>query len=205
MTLEEKVHGLRLHVIHRAEQLGNVSRACREAGISRALFYRWRRRLERYGQDGVHPRRHHARAGRPVQLAPETERLLLSVAVSAATWGASRIAAYLQHRWRLRVAPNTVQRALRRAGLATRRQRLLVLEQRALQTAGLRTTCTPPWGRSQHSKVLYRKTIQTSSGGPLTERPQLEREGWADAGMAQPLTEKTRAMATGRAGCSGHE
>ena len=65
MTLEEKVHGLRLHVIQRAEQLGNVSRACREAGISRALFYRWRQRLERYGQDGVHPRRHRARpAGR---------------------------------------------------------------------------------------------------------------------------------------------
>ena len=54
MTLEEKVHGLRLHVIQRAEQLGNVSRACREAGISRALFYRWRQRLERYGQDGEH-------------------------------------------------------------------------------------------------------------------------------------------------------
>jgi transposase InsO family protein len=142
MTLDEKVHGLRLHVIQRAAQLGNVSRACREAGISRALFYRWRQRLERYGQDGVHPRRHRARPGRPVQLAPETERLLLSVAVSAATWGASRIAAYLRHRWQLRVAPSTVQRALRRAGLATRRQRLTVLEHRALQTAGLLTERT---------------------------------------------------------------
>jgi len=142
MTLEDKVHGLRLQVIQRAETLGNVSRACREAGISRTLFYRWRRRLERYGQDGVHPRRHRARPGRPVQLAPETERLLLSVAVSAATWGASRIAAYLRHRWQLRVAPSTVQRALRRAGLATRRQRLTVLEHRALHTAGLLTERT---------------------------------------------------------------
>jgi transposase len=142
MTLEEKVHGLRLHVIQRAAQLGNVSQACREAGISRTLFYRWRQRLERYGPDGVHPRRHQARAGRPVQLPPETERLLLSVAVSAATWGAGRIAAYLQPRWQLRGAPSTVQRALRRAGLATRRQRLLVLEQRAVQTADLLTTRT---------------------------------------------------------------
>lgn len=123
MTLDEKVHGLRRHVIQRAAQLGNVSRACREAGISRALFYRWRQRLERYGQDGVHPRRHRARPGRPVQLAPETERLLLSVAVSAATWGASRIAAYLRHRWQLRVAPSTVQRALQTAGLLTERTR----------------------------------------------------------------------------------
>jgi transposase len=142
MTLDEKVHGLRMHVIQRAAELGNVSRACREAGISRALFYRWRQRLERYGQDGVHPRRHRARPGRPVQLAPETERLLPSVAVSAATWGARRIAAYLRHRWQLRVAPSTVQRALRRAGLATRRQRLTVLEHRALQTVGLLTERT---------------------------------------------------------------
>src|SRR5258705_13346492 len=136
MTLDDKVHGLRLQVIRRAEQLGNVSRACREAGISRALFYRWRQRLERYGQDGVHPRRHRARPGRPVQLAAETERLLLSVAVSAATWGASRIAAYLHHRWQLPVAPITVQRALGPAGRATRRHQPTLLEHRALRTPG---------------------------------------------------------------------
>jgi hypothetical protein len=40
-----------------------------------------------------------------VQLAPETERLLLSVAVSAATWRESRIAAYLHNRWQVRVCP----------------------------------------------------------------------------------------------------
>ena len=56
--------------------------------------------------------------------------------------GASRLAAYLQRRWQLRVAPSTVQRALRRAGLATRRQRLAVLEHEALHTAGLITERT---------------------------------------------------------------
>ncbi|HWM97267.1 MAG TPA: hypothetical protein VNO54_09430 [Streptosporangiaceae bacterium] len=40
------------------------------------------------------------------------------------------------------MAPSTVQRALRRAGLATRRQRLTVLEHRAVQTAGLLTERT---------------------------------------------------------------
>src|ERR1700687_5936090 len=156
MTLDENVHGLRLHLIPPAAQLRNITRPCGEAGISRALFYRWRRRLERYGQDGVHPRRHRARPGRPVQLAPETERVLLSGAGSSAPWGASRIAAYLRHRWQLRVAPSTVQRALRRAGLATRRQRLTVLEHCALQTAGLlsertrRALCQAQHGRPRH-------------------------------------------------------
>src|SRR5260221_8627075 len=107
MTLDEKVHGLRLNVIQRGGKLGNVSRACREAGISRALFYRWRQRLERYGQDGGHPRRHRARPGRPVQLAPETERVVLSVAVGAPTWGPRRVAALPRPRCPLPGAPRT--------------------------------------------------------------------------------------------------
>jgi hypothetical protein len=63
MTLDESVHGMRLRVIERAQVLGNVSAVCRELGISRTLFYRWRRRLERYGVDEVHPRRQRGRAG----------------------------------------------------------------------------------------------------------------------------------------------
>ena len=87
MTLDESVHGMRLRVIERAQVQGNVSAVCRELGISRTLFYRWRKRLERYGVDGVHPRRQRARAGRPVATAPEVERLVLGIAISAATWG----------------------------------------------------------------------------------------------------------------------
>ncbi len=162
MTLEEKVHGLRLHVIQRAQVLGNVSQACREAGISRTLFYRWHHRLERYGLDGVHPRRHRARSGRPVELAPETERLLLSVAVSAGTWGAGRIAAYVGRHWGRRVAPSTVQRALRRAGLATRQQRLTVLEHHALRTAGLLTERT----RQQLWRVRHGQTRHVEARAP---------------------------------------
>jgi transposase InsO family protein len=91
-----------------------------------------------------------------VALAPEAERLLLSVAVSAATWGAGRIAAYVGRRWQVRVAPSTVQRALRRAGLATRRQRLTVLEHHALQTAGLLTERTRQqlW-RARHGRTRH--------------------------------------------------
>ena len=116
MTLDESVHGMRLRVIERAQVQGNVSAVCRELGISRTVFYRWRQRLERYGVDGVHPRRQRARAGRPVATAPEVERLVLGIAISAATWGCRRIAAYLARIWRVRLAPSTVQRLLRRVG-----------------------------------------------------------------------------------------
>src|SRR3981189_606180 len=156
MTLDESVHGMRLRVIERAQVQGNVSAVCRELGISRTVFYRWRQRLERYGVDGVHPRRKHGRAGRPVATPPEVERLVLGIAISAATWGCRRIAAYLARTWRVRLAPSTVQRLLRRVGLATRRGGLAVLGQQAARSAGLLTERTRQrlwrarYGRTRH-------------------------------------------------------
>src|SRR5438309_3067308 len=87
MTLDDSVHGLRLHAIQRAQAVGNVSAVCRDLGISRALFYRWRRRWERYGADGVHPRRQSAGPGRPIQVAPEVERVVLGLAISKGDLG----------------------------------------------------------------------------------------------------------------------
>ena len=45
MTLEDSIHIHRLRVLREAEQLGNVSAACRRHGMSRTLFYRLRQRL----------------------------------------------------------------------------------------------------------------------------------------------------------------
>ena len=40
MTLDDRILGMGLRVMRRAHELGNVSAACAEAGISRTLFYR---------------------------------------------------------------------------------------------------------------------------------------------------------------------
>jgi transposase InsO family protein len=132
---------MRLRVIHRAAALGSVTAACREAGISRTVFYRWRDRFERYGADGLHPRRHQAQRGRPAALAPQTERVIVGVALAWPTWGGGRVAAHLAQQGLARVAPSTVQRCLRRVGLGTRRQRLAVLEVHSA-TQGLLTERT---------------------------------------------------------------
>jgi transposase InsO family protein len=164
MTLDESIQGMRLRVMQRAQVVG-VSAACREAGISRTLFYRWRHRLERYGVDGVHPRRVRARPGPAPQLSPPVERRLLAVAIAEATWGCARLAAYAQRLWRLRVAPSTVQRLLRRHGLATRRQRLLVLEHHSARQAGLLTERTRQalW-RLRHGRMQH---VQATQPGEL--------------------------------------
>lgn len=141
MTLEDKVHAFRLHVLHRAQELGNISAACREAGISRTLYYRWKSRFTLYGRDGLHPKRIESRRGRPVQLSPIDERKIVATALAWPTWGPNRLSLQLE-RHGVSVSPSTVWRALRRMGLGTRADRLLVLELHSAERAGLLTERT---------------------------------------------------------------
>jgi len=141
MTLEDKVHAFRLHVLQRAEELGNVSAACREAGISRTLFYRWRKQFTRYGIDALHPRRATAPPGRRPQLDSTKERKIVAMALSWPSWGPKRLSLQLE-RQSVVVSPSTVWRALHRLGLGTRVQRLLILEMHSANKAGLLTERT---------------------------------------------------------------
>jgi len=141
MTLEDKVHAFRLRVLQRAQELGNVSAACREAGISRTLFYRWKKRFTLYGIDGLHPRRTATRPGRPVQLGAIKERRIVAMALACPTWGPQRLSDQLRMEGVV-VSPTTVWRALHRPGLGTRTERLLVLEVHSAKSAGLLTDRT---------------------------------------------------------------
>ncbi len=141
MTLEDKVHAFRLHVLQRAKELGNVSAACREAGISRTLYYRWKKQAALYGHDALHPRRTALHRGRPPQLDAVKERRMLALALAYPTWGPQRISDQLQLEG-VTISPSTIWRALRRLGLNTRIDRLLVLEMHSARSAGLLTERT---------------------------------------------------------------
>jgi transposase len=125
MTLDDSVPAFRLRLMARAQALGNVSQASREFGISRSLFYRWRKRYLTYGPDGLHPRRTGARPGRPPTLSVQTERAILALAITWPTWGPLQLALQLRQpehgRWQM--APSTVYRLLRRSGIQTRWER----------------------------------------------------------------------------------
>jgi transposase InsO family protein len=99
------------------------------------------------------------------QLPPQAERRILALAVTEATWGCRRLAAHLRQWWRLSIAPSTVQRLLRRYGLGTRRQRLLVLEHHSATQAGLLTERTRRrlW-RARHGQTRH---VEASQPGEL--------------------------------------
>jgi transposase-like protein len=141
MTLEDRVHAFRLQLFRRAEELGNVSAACRELGVSRSLYYQLRKRFVRYGPDGLHPTRRRGRPGRPPQLDATVERQVIALALSWPSWGPQQLSDQLAMRG-IRVARSTAYRALRRHGLGTCRERLGVLERHSAQRAGLLTERT---------------------------------------------------------------
>jgi transposase InsO family protein len=107
MTLEDRVQALRLLAFRRADELKNVSAACRELGLSRSLFYRWKQRFERYGPDGLHPRRTRARRGRPPAVPAQVERAVVALALAWPTWGPNRLAVQLAHQQGIEIAPST--------------------------------------------------------------------------------------------------
>lgn len=138
MTLADSIHVQRLRVLSEAERSGNVSATCRRYEMSRTQFYRLRRRFERYGRDGVHPKRRQARRGRPPATSVPLERRVIATALAWPTRGPQWVSDELA-REGLRIAPVTIWRLLRRHALGTRRARLAVLEQHSAATAGIWT------------------------------------------------------------------
>jgi len=167
MTLQGSIHAFRLCVMARAQELDNVTRARREFGISRTLYYRWRKRYLAYGRDGLHPRQPGPPRGRPPLLRTQAERAILALALAWPTWGPVQLAYQLRRPelGGLRIASNTIYRLLRRMGLQTRWERLAVLEAHFAQAAGLLTERT----RRQLAAGQRRQAphIQASQPGEL--------------------------------------
>ena len=141
MTLADSVHQFRLHAMCRAAELGNASQACRELGISRTLFYRWKRRYQQYGSDGLRPDARKT-PDHPHRTSSHVERMVLAWAIAEPTWGPLRLSSELRRQRGLVLHASTIYRILRRYRLQTRFERLVILEQHAAETAGLLTERT---------------------------------------------------------------
>ena len=73
----EKIARGKLSLLQLAQELGNVSKACRIVGYSRQQFYEIRRSLQLHGADGLldrlpGARGPHRRLRRPTSLRPES-------------------------------------------------------------------------------------------------------------------------------------
>jgi Winged helix-turn helix len=92
VTEHDVLVGFRLRLFTPAEELGNVSAACRAMGVDRSTYYRWKHRVDRWGLEAlaVRERRRPRMAN---QIGPHLEQKIIAFALGHPALGPRRISA----------------------------------------------------------------------------------------------------------------
>ncbi|HEY5155636.1 MAG TPA: DDE-type integrase/transposase/recombinase [Acidimicrobiales bacterium] len=122
MTPTEIIYQRRVRVLDLADELGNVSEACRIIGVSRTKFYDWRRTASAYGLDALMPK-DRRRPQEPNATPTHVVTDLLAIAMAEPTIGCRQLADRLEARG-YRVSKSTVQKILVEHALGRRAQRV---------------------------------------------------------------------------------
>jgi len=128
MTEHDVLVGFRLRLFTLAEELGNVSAACRAMGVHRSTYYRLRRRVDRWGLEALSIRERR-RPRMPNEIGPHIEQRIVAFALGHPGLGPRRISAELaREKWGgIRISEHGVWRVLSRVGLNTRSKRLALI------------------------------------------------------------------------------
>jgi transposase InsO family protein len=128
VTEHDVLVGYRLRLFTLAEELGNVSAACRAMGVDRSTYYRLKRRVDRWGLEALNVRERR-RPRMPNQIGPHIEQRIVAFALGHPGYGPRRISAELaREKWGgLRISEHGVWRVLVRVGLNTRSKRLALV------------------------------------------------------------------------------
>jgi len=126
MTTEEKIIKNKLGLLRLAEELGNVSQACKIMGYSRDSFYRFR---ELYAEEGEAGLREISRRQPNVlnRVAPEVEAAVVAHATEYPAYGQKRTSNELKKRG-IFVSPSGVRSIWQRHNLESFKKRLAALE-----------------------------------------------------------------------------
>jgi transposase InsO family protein len=132
VTEDDVLFGFRLRCLTLAEELGNVSEACRAMGIERSTYYRWKRKVDRWGMEALRVRERR-RPRMPNQIGPHLEQRILAFALARPGLGPRRISSELRRpKWGgIRISEHGVWRVLRRFNLNTRSKRLALVARHA--------------------------------------------------------------------------
>jgi transposase InsO family protein len=128
VTEHDVLVGFRLRLFTLADELGNVSAACRAMGVDRSTYYRWKQRVDRWGLEALNVRERR-RPRMPNQIGPHLEQRIVAFALGHPGYGPRRISAELARpKWGgLRISEHGVWRVLVRVGLNTRNKRFALV------------------------------------------------------------------------------
>lgn len=163
MTTDEKIIKPKLGLLKLAQELGNVSQACKIMGYSRDSFYRFKELYERQGEEGL---REISRS-KPIvanRVAPEIEEAVVKVATDNPAYGQLRVSNELKKQGKF-VSPGGVRSIWLRHNLETFKKRLTALEKRLAENDRLVLTET-------QVKALEKAKEQRQAEGEIeTEHP----------------------------------
>jgi transposase InsO family protein len=154
----------RLSVLELAQELGSVSKACKQAGMDRTSFYEWKRRFQTYGLEGLKdlPPVHKSHP----QTTPEhVQERIVQLALLNRTRGCNYLSSLLAKEG-VAVSFVTVQNVLNKRALGNRYERLLALEKKALEHE---IQLTPEQARliEQANPCFAERHVESSRPGEL--------------------------------------
>ena len=126
MNTDEKIIKNKVGLLRLAEELGNVSRACKIMGYSRDSFYRFRELYEEHGEEGLRE----IRRRKPIEanrVAPEIEEAVVKFATEKPAYGQQRVSNELKKQGKF-VSPGGVRSIWLRHNLESFKKRLKALE-----------------------------------------------------------------------------
>ena len=126
----EKIARRKLTLLQLAQELGNVSKACKIVGYSRQQFYEIRRNFQLYGAEGLLDQLPGPKGPHPNRVSEDVERAILEHGPEHPTHGAQRVADELVLKG-IQVSSGGVRGAWSRHGLEAKHERLLRLEETA--------------------------------------------------------------------------
>jgi len=123
MTKDDFILAHKLSLLSRGKSINNISRACRDYGVSRTYYYKWAKRFITYGTQGL-TERERSKPVMPNSTRSDIVDKILKFIKTYPTYGPTRISNQLGGI----VCSATVYNILKRRGLNRRIDRLLALE-----------------------------------------------------------------------------
>jgi transposase InsO family protein len=127
MTANKKIAQKRVTLLQLAEQLRNVSQACRHHGVSRSQFYEYKRAFQERGFEGLMDQPPIPKTF-PHETPPEVKQKVITASLTHPAWGPVHISDHLRLEG-VSVSPSTVRNIWLKEDMETRYKRLLRLEE----------------------------------------------------------------------------
>ena len=118
----EKMGQRRLSVLKLADELSSVSEACRRTGMDRTSFYRWKKRYQKNGLEGLE-NRPTIHKSHPHTTPPKIVNEVLMLSLENPDWGCVKLSSCLKDLG-ISISSPTVQKILIKHGMASMQVRL---------------------------------------------------------------------------------